>query len=185
MRRAWGLLLAAGVGLSGCNDGGGTTTQEPFIPILDPPGITMPAQTNGSITVVANDIANFNKPIPPMFVIQDLQFLVVRLETTDYKAPVTWATMTFSSPTGTLHENQLVPFSTDNSIKEAMPPGDPRPIDVKRPKLTATGYAYDFAIAVAGTEIALRPQPGMWKVTATLEGTATAANKTVELGGVQ
>jgi hypothetical protein len=185
MRRAWWLLTAAAIGTLGCSDTSGPPKQEPFIPILDPPGFTTPAQSNGTITVVANDSANFNKPIPPMFLIQDLQFLVVRLETPEYKAPITWATMTFASPMGTLHENQLVPFSTDTTIKETMPPGDPRPVDVKRPKLTATGYAYDFAIAVAGTEIALRPQPGLWKVTAALEGTSVAANKTVELGGVQ
>src|SRR5262245_46107067 len=122
MRRAWWLAVAMGLASSGCNDKS-STEQQPTIPILDPPGITNPGMTeSGTITVVANDSANFGKPIPPVFMIQDLQFLVVRLETPEYKAPITWATMTFASPTGTLHENQLVPFSNDFSIKEAMPP---------------------------------------------------------------
>jgi hypothetical protein len=180
------LLFVASVltlGAAGCRS---ATT--PYVPETGgtPPG-NGPTPIATSLKVVANDSANFGKLPPKVFMIQDLQFLVARLETSATVPQPAWGSLKLTSPFGTMHENQHVPFTADVNVKQvpATDPGLPA-VDTVRIKYVPGGQAFDFAIPIAGTEIGLRPQPGLWKVAAAIDGVADAkAELTIELGGPQ
>jgi hypothetical protein len=179
------LLVATALTLgAGCRS---STNPHVPDPVVTPPGGGGPTPVTSSLKVVANDSANFTKPVPKVFMIQDLQFLVARLETTATVPQPAWGTLKLTSPFGTLHENQHVPFTTDPKVKQvpSSDPGQPA-VDTVRIKYLPVGQAFDFAIPVAGTEIGLRPQPGLWKVVAAIDDVADAkAELTIELGGPQ
>lgn len=171
--RLGGTILAAGLFALGCGEP--ATATDGGLDGRDGgrDGGALSADDAGArsrIRIAANDPGGFSQPSPESLTIGELQFLLVRFEAPALPEPVAWAHLTLRGPTGTRYAEQLVPFSADPTITQAPAPETNEPLEVRRPVAVAAGLALDFAIPVAGTELQLRPQTGVFTVSVKIEG---------------
>jgi hypothetical protein len=89
--------------------------------------------------------------------------------------------LTFFTPGGEILYETSAPFSTDPAQTSAMMGPMPHPSTVFLAKPVPGGYALDREIAIAGSVFTRDPRPGVWRVTASVEGVPGTLSTMIEV----
>ncbi len=179
MRLAWGILLVLAFA-PGCRN-----STNPYVPQESPPDLATAPVTPlaPKVKVVANDPTKLNGPGESIIKMPSTREMYLRLELPSVPNGVFWVTLKFFTPNGGLYELRHIPYSTTPTGPIPSPDGVPHPIDVLPVVPISGGYGIDSLIMVGGTNLMRRPDPGLWKVSMAVDGSASLAAETiVEMG---
>lgn len=157
--------LAAVLGLLALGACSRQTKPAPGAPTPMPPAAAMPG-----LKVVADNPALLDGPTQTSIKIPTIRTLQLRLSLPALPESLVWATLELDTPEGAVYGSRHVPFSTDPSVKQVMPPeGGPHVVDVIPVKSITGGVALDSYFLVGGTALP-NQEAGQWTIKMAVDG---------------